>query len=233
MGVSEVSAPTAGKLTVVPTPIGNLGDITPRALDAFRSADLVVCEDTRVTGQLLKHFDIQKTMASFHNQNEHGRVESFVTQMLAGAHLALCSDAGMPGISDPGFILIRAAIQTEIPVETLPGASALLTALVQSGLPSDRFYFEGFLPHVKGRQSRLGFIAAMPCTVVLYESPHRIQKAVQQLLDLCGPERQIAVSRELTKKFEETIRGPLAQVNERIQAKTPKGEYVIVLAGAA
>lgn len=223
---------SGGKLILVPTPIGNLGDMTPRAIDVLKSCDTVLAEDTRTTGKLLRHFGVDAPLKSFHQHNEHRSLEVILSQLKAGSTFALCSDAGTPGISDPGFLLVRACVEAGVDVECLPGATAFVPALVLSGLPCDRFYFEGFLPHKKGRQKRLTALIEMPCTVVLYESPHRVIKLLDQLRDLGAGERQVALSRELSKLHEETLRGTVEELLEHLQAHPPRGEYVVVLGAA-
>ena len=223
---------SGGKLILVPTPIGNLGDMTPRAIDVLKSCDTVLAEDTRTTGKLLRHFGVDAPLKSFHQHNEHRSLEAILSQLKAGSTFALCSDAGTPGISDPGFLLVRACVEAGVDVECLPGATAFVPALVLSGLPCDRFYFEGFLPHKKGRQKRLTALIEMPCTVVLYESPHRVIKLLDQLRDLGAGERQVALSRELSKLHEETLRGTVEELLEHLQAHPPRGEYVVVLGAA-
>ena len=219
-------------LFLIPTPIGNLEDITQRAVRLLREADLILAEDTRTSGVLLRHLDIHKPMLSYHKFNEHQSVEHFVGRLLAGENIAVVSDAGTPGISDPGFLLAREAIKAGVEVTCLPGPTALIPALVASGLPSDRFCFEGFLPQKKGRQTRLREIAAERRTTVFYESPHRVLKSLQQLAELCGPERQVAVCRELTKVHEEITRGTLQEAIAHFTQHEPRGEFVIVLAGS-
>ncbi len=221
-----------GKLTLVPTPVGNLQDITFRAVEALRAADAVLCEDTRVSGRLLKHFDIQKSLESFHAHNEHRRLEKVMQKLKSGLHLALVTDAGTPGISDPGFLLVRECLREGISVECLPGPTAFVPALVLSGLPSDRFHFEGFLPPKKGRQKRLSYLASLEVTFILYESPHRLLKTLEQLADHCDPDRPASVSREISKLHEETIRGSLRQLQEHFQAHPPRGEIVLVVGAA-
>ena len=223
---------SGGKLILVPTPIGNLGDMTPRAIDVLKSCDTVLAEDTRTTGKLLRHFGVDAPLTSLHQHNEHRSLEVILSQLKAGSTFALCSDAGTPGISDPGFLLVRACVEAGVDVECLPGATAFVPALVLSGLPCDRFYFEGFLPHKKGRQKRLTALIEMPCTVVLYESPHRVIKLLDQLRDLGAGERQVALSRELSKLHEETLRGTVEELLEHLQAHPPRGEYVVVLGAA-
>ncbi len=222
---------SAPKLTLVPTPIGNLQDITLRALDVLRSVDGILAEDTRTTGHLLKHFEISQKLSPFHAHNEHHVVERVVERLQQGNHLALVSDAGTPGISDPGFLLVRACVEAGIEVECLPGPTALIVALVQSGFATDRFCFEGFLPLKKGRQKRLESLAEEMRTLVFYESPHRIAKTLGQMAVVFGPERQACLSRELTKMFEENIRGTLAELFERARAQKLKGEMVIIIKG--
>ncbi|UBM62765.1 16S rRNA (cytidine(1402)-2'-O)-methyltransferase [Candidatus Sulfidibacterium hydrothermale] len=217
------------KLYLVPTPIGNLEDITFRALRILKEVSLILAEDTRTTGTLLKHYDIQNRLQSFHIHNEHKVVARYVEQILAGETIALVSDAGTPSISDPGFLLVRECLKNNIPVETLPGATAFVPALVNSGFPSDRFFFEGFLPHKKGRQTRLKELAQYPHTLILYESPYRLIKTLEQMMTVFDPERPVSVSRELTKIHEETIRGTFAEVLEYFKNKPVKGEIVIVV----
>jgi len=218
-------------LTVVPTPIGNLGDFTPRAIEAIEAADIVLAEDTRTTGSLLRLKGIEARLRAFHAHNEHKVLEQVVADLSAGVHACLCSDAGTPAISDPGFLLVRACIAAGVEVQCLPGATAFVPALVVSGLPCDRFVFEGFLPHKKGRQTRLKGLALEPRTTVLYESPHRMVKLLTELVEHCGPDRTVSVSRELSKKFEETVRGTAASVKAHFEAHPPKGEFVVVVGG--
>lgn len=222
-----------GKLVLVPTPIGNLGDITVRALEVLGSAGLVLAEDTRTTSVLLNHYSIKVPLQSHHKFNEHKSVEAVCDRIEQGTVVALVSDAGTPGISDPGFLLVRRCLERDIEVETLPGATAFIPALVNSGLPCDRFCFEGFLPLKKGRQKRLQLLATEERTVVLYESPYRVLKTLEQLAAAFGAERRVSVSRELTKKFEETVRGTLSSVIEHFNNKPPKGEFVIIVAGTS
>ncbi|HEX8298567.1 MAG TPA: 16S rRNA (cytidine(1402)-2'-O)-methyltransferase [Rubricoccaceae bacterium] len=220
-------------LVLVPTPVGNLEDITMRALRVLREAAVVACEDTRTTGVLLSHYGITTPRTSFHVHNEHGKAGSLVGRMLGGETVALCSDAGTPGISDPGFLLVRAAVEASVRVEALPGPTAFVPALVASGLPCDRFVYEGFLPHKKGRQTRLKAIAAEPRTVVLYESPHRLVRLLGELAEHCGPERQASVARELTKTFEENRRGTLADLAAHYGAQDKvRGEIAVVIGGS-
>jgi 16S rRNA (cytidine1402-2'-O)-methyltransferase len=220
------------KLYVVPTPIGNLEDITLRALRVLREAELVIAEDTRTTGHLLKHYELAKPLQSYHNFNEHQAVAGLVRRLAEGRVFALVSDAGTPGISDPGFLLVRACLEAGVKVECLPGPTAFVPALVKSGLPTDRFVFEGFLPHKKGRQTRLKALAQEPRTTVLYESPFRLVKLLGELQEHCGPARRASVSRELTKLYEETVNGTVAEILAHFSAKEPKGEIVVVVAGA-
>jgi 16S rRNA (cytidine1402-2'-O)-methyltransferase len=220
---------SGGKLVVVPTPVGNLGDMTPRALEVLNEAHMVLAEDTRTTGKLLRHFGIETPLRSFHQHNEHRALEGVVSQLQGGVTLALCSDAGTPGISDPGFLLVRACVDAGVAVECLPGATAFVPALVTSGLPCDRFYFEGFLPHKKGRQKRLTALLDMPCTVVMYESPHRVAKLLDQLHDLGAEDRPIALCREISKLHEETLRGTVSELKTHVAGHPPRGEYVVVL----
>lgn len=217
------------KLVLVPTPIGNLGDITYRAVEVLKEADFILAEDTRTSSKLIKHYGIDSPLRPFHQHNEHRVLERTLDEIAQGAMAAQISDAGSPGISDPGFLLVRGAIAKKIPVESLPGATAFLPALVLSGMALDRFVYEGFLPHKKGRHTRLEKIAAHDCTTVLYESPYRVVKLLEQLIEYCGEDRQVSVSRELTKMFEETIRGTLAEVRQHFHERAPKGEFVVVL----
>ena len=219
------------KLFLVPTPIGNLDDITLRAIKTLQSVDAILAEDTRTSGVLLRHLAISKPLYSYHIFNEHQTVQRLVGQMKEGKTLALISDAGTPGISDPGFLLVRACIQNDIPVECLPGPTAFVPALVNSGLPNDRFTFEGFLPHKKGRQTRLAELADEERTMVFYESPHRLLKSLQQFADVFGADRPASVSRELTKLFEENQRGPLSELIAYFAQKTIKGELVVCVQG--
>jgi len=220
-------------LFIVPTPIGNLADITLRALEVLKSVDLVLAEDTRTSGFLLKHYDISKPMQSFHNFNEHRVLEKLIHRLEKGEKMALVSDAGTPGISDPGFLIIRACVQSGLKVECLPGATAFVPALVKSGLPSDRFAFEGFLPHKKGRLTMLKKLALEERTMIFYESPFRLVKTLEQFAEHFGADRQASVSRELTKKFEETVNGTIQDILAHFQVKEVKGEIVIVVEGNA
>lgn len=219
------------KLYIVPTPIGNLEDITLRAINVLKSVDVVLAEDTRTSGNLLRHLDISKPMQSYHIHNEHQTITRLLERMLKGETMALVSDAGTPAISDPGFLLVRECIKYKIPVECLPGPTAFVPALVNSGLPCDRFTFEGFLPHKKGRQTRLKELAEEERTMVFYESPHRLVKSLQQFAEYLGADRQASVSRELTKLYEENVRGTLEEIITYFAEKTIKGEIVIVIAG--
>ena len=220
-----------GKLYLIPTPVGNLEDITLRALRLLKEVSLILAEDTRTTSNLLKHYDIKTPLQSHHKFNEHQQVEKIAERLAQGEDIALVSDAGTPGISDPGFLLVRTCVEAGIEVETLPGATALIPALVQSGFPCDRFCFEGFLPQKKGRAKQLQSLAAEERTMIFYESPYRVVKCLEQFAEVFGPERRVSVSRELTKKFEQTVRGTVAEVLEHFRTTDPKGEFVIVLAG--
>ena len=219
------------KLYIVPTPIGNLDDITLRAVNVLREVDFILAEDTRTTSFLLRHLGIEKKLHSHHKFNEHATVKMVAGSIAAGRNAALVSDAGTPGISDPGFLLVRTCVEAGIEVETLPGATALVPALVQSGFPCDRFCFEGFLPQKKGRAKQLQSLADEERTMVFYESPYRVLKCLEQFAEVFGSERRVSVSRELTKKFEQTVRGTVAEVLEHFRTTEPKGEFVIVLAG--
>ncbi len=220
----------SGILYVVPTPVGHLDDMTFRAINVLREADLILAEDTRTTGKLTAHFDITTPKQAFHMHNEHKVVERYVKGLQQGQNIALVSDAGTPGISDPGFLLIRAAVQADVEVITLPGATAFVPALVNSGLPCDTFYFEGFLPPKKGRQTKLESIAASTKTVVLYESPHKIEKTLVQIVEFCGAERPVTISREISKKFEETLRGSASELLSIVQERGGlKGELVVCI----
>jgi 16S rRNA (cytidine1402-2'-O)-methyltransferase len=223
---------TSGKLFVVPTPIGNLDDITLRALRVLKECDFILAEDTRTSAGLLKHFGIEKKRMPYHAFNEHKNLDSLVSRMKEGAVVALISDAGTPAISDPGYLLVRECIRESIPVECLPGPTALIPALVNSGIPPNQFVFEGFLPVKKGRQTRLQELSAESRTMVFYESPHRLVKTLEQFCVTFGADRQASVSREITKMFEETIRGTLKELVNRFTLKPPKGEFVIVVSGA-
>ncbi len=220
-----------GKLYVIPTPIGNLEDITLRAIKVLQEVDLILAEDTRTSGKLLKHFEIGTPMQSHHMHNEHKTVKGVVTRITQGETIALISDAGTPAISDPGFLLVRACVQEGIEVDCLPGATAFVPALVNSGLPNDRFVFEGFLPVKKGRQTRLNALSEETRTLVFYESPHKLVKTLAQFVTFFGEDRNVSVSRELTKLHEETVRGTLLEVLTHFEQQPPKGELVIVIGG--
>ncbi len=220
-----------GKLYIVPTPIGNLKDMTFRAIEVLKEVDLILAEDTRNSGKLLKHFEIGTQMHSHHMHNEHKTVDGLVKRMLHGENIALISDAGTPAISDPGFLLTRACVEANILVDCLPGATAFVPALVNSGFPNDKFVFEGFLPVKKGRQTRLELLAQETRTVIFYESPHKLLKTLTQFVAFFGADRQVSVSRELTKLHEETIRGTAEEVLKHFENKAPKGEIVVVVAG--
>lgn len=219
------------KLYVVPTPIGNLEDITLRAINTLREVDFILAEDTRTTSHLLRHLGIEKPMHSHHKFNEHATVERVAESIAAGHDVALVSDAGTPGISDPGFLLVRKCVERDIEVVTLPGATALIPAVVQSGFPCDKFCFEGFLPQKKGRMKRLQELSTEPRTLVLYESPYRVVKCLEQIAETFGKERRVAVVREITKKFEQTVRGTVMEAIAHFKAHEPKGEFVIVVEG--
>jgi 16S rRNA (cytidine1402-2'-O)-methyltransferase len=219
------------KLYLVPTPIGNLKDITFRAIEVLTSVDLILAEDTREAKKLLNHYNIRTQLQSHHMFNEHKSIEPVCAKILGGQTIALISDAGTPGISDPGFLLVRSCVEKGIPVETLPGATALIPALVNSGLPCDRFCFEGFLPPKKGRNKRLTALADESRTMVFYESPYRLVKTLDELALHFGADREASVSRELSKLFEENIRGPLSALSEHYKVKAPKGEIVIIVSG--
>ena len=219
------------KLILIPTPIGNLGDITLRAIETIQTVDVLLAEDTRHTGKLLKHLNIEKTMRSYHAHNEHKSALSIIDKIKSGETVGLVSDAGTPGISDPGFLLVRECIRVGVQVEALPGPTAFVPALVGSGLPCDKFYFEGFLPHKKGRQTRLKLLANLPCTIVLYESPHRLLKTLQQIGEFIGENRQVCVVRELSKIHETFHRGTIKDQIDFFQKTSPKGEIIIILEG--
>ena len=219
------------KLYVVPTPIGNLEDITLRAINVLKEVDFILAEDTRTTSHLLRHLGIEKPMHSHHKFNEHATVARVAESIASGRNVALVSDAGTPGISDPGFLLVRKCVEEGIDVETLPGATALIPAVVQSGFPCDKFAFEGFLPQKKGRMKRIQELAEEERTLVFYESPYRVVKCLEQFAEVMGMERRVAVVREITKKFEETVRGTLDEVIAHFKEHEPKGEFVIVVEG--
>lgn len=220
------------ELFLVPTPVGNLGDMTYRAVEILQQVDVILCEDTRTSSFLLKHYQINKPLTPYHQHNEHKIVQHLVDQMLAGRTFALITDAGTPGISDPGFLLLRACAKNDIKVTCLPGATAFVPALVQSGLPCSQFVFEGFLPVKKGRQTGMKALIDEKRTVVFYESPHRLVKTLKELASFLGEEREAAVVREISKKFEDTRRGSLSELFAHYEANPPKGEIVLVLAGS-
>lgn len=220
-----------GKLYIIPTPVGNLEDMTFRAIRLLKEVDLILAEDTRTTGFLLKHFEIQNKMQSYHKFNEHKAITHIIDRLNAGENIALVSDAGTPGISDPGFLIGRECIKAGIDIECLPGATALIPALVSSGIPCDKFYFEGFLPQKKGRKTRFKELAEIPTTIVLYESPHRVLKTLTQLAEYMGEDRYAATCREISKLHEETLRGTLAELITHFTEKAPRGEFVIIIAG--
>ena len=220
------------KLILVPTPIGNLADMTYRAVEVLKTVDVILAEDTRVSGKLLKHYNIETPMQSYHQHNEHSLTDVVVRQIKNGRSTALVTDAGTPGISDPGFLLARACVAEGVAIECLPGATAFVPALVNSGLPNDKFVFEVFLPAKKGRQKRLKALADEDRSIIFYESPYKLLKMLEQCLDHFGEDRQVSVSREISKLYEETVRGTLAEVLAHFKVKKPKGEFVIVLAGS-
>ncbi len=220
-----------GILYVVPTPVGNMEDITLRALRILKEADLILAEDTRTSGKLLKHYDIHNHLQSHHKFNEHGTSQAVVEKLKAGQTIALISDAGTPGISDPGFYLVREAVAAGVEVQCLPGATALIPALVSSGLPDDRFCFEGFLPQKKGRQTRLESLREETRTMVFYESPYRVLKTLQQFAEVFGDDRKVSCCREISKVHEESVRGTLAEVIAHLNETEPRGEFVIVVGG--
>ena len=217
------------KLFIVPTPIGNLGDITFRAVETLKTVDLILAEDTRTSSKLLKHYEVDSKLESYHMHNEHQRLKAIISKIIGGKTIALISDAGTPSISDPGFLLIRECIKHNIQVECLPGATALITALVISGIPSDKFLFEGFLPTKKGRTKRLKELVDEKKTIVFYESPYRILKTLKDFSDYFGTENNISISRELTKIYEETFRGTVKESIKHFEKNKPKGEFVLVL----
>ena len=229
--MQQSSNKSGGKLFIVPTPIGNLEDITFRAVRILREVDFILAEDTRTSSKLLKHLEISKPSYSYHIYNEHKTIENLINQLKSGVRTALISDAGTPGIADPGFLLVRACLDENIEVECLPGPTALIPALVNSGFPSERFVFEGFLPHKKGRQTRFNELANETRTMVFYESPHRLLKTLIQMAEFFGTEREASVSRELSKIHEETIKGSLATLSEHFTQNNPKGEIVLVVKG--
>ena len=220
-----------GKLFLVPTPIGNLEDMTLRAIRVLKEVSLILAEDTRTSGKLLQHFEIATPMKSYHMHNEHTMVDYLIGRLKNNETMALISDAGTPGISDPGFLLVRACVENQIEVDCLPGATAFVPALVNSGLPNDKFVFEGFLPVKKGRQTRLKVLAEEPRTIIFYESPHKLLKTLTNLVEYFGADRPLAVSRELTKLYEETVRGTAGELLRHFTEKPPKGEIVIIVGG--
>ena len=220
-----------GKLYIVPTPVGNLEDMTFRAIKVLKEVDLILAEDTRTSSVLLKHFEISKPLSSHHKFNEHQTAENVVNRLKGGENIALISDAGTPAISDPGFLLTRACTEAGVEVECLPGATAFVPAIVDSGLPNDRFCFEGFLPQKKGRQTRLNEMAEETRTMIIYESPFRVVKTLGQLAEVMGEDRKVSVTREISKVHEQTVRGTLTEVKAHFEANEPKGEFVIVVAG--
>jgi 16S rRNA (cytidine1402-2'-O)-methyltransferase len=226
-----MAIPQRTSLYIIATPIGNLGDITIRALEILKNVDLILAEDTRTSGVLLKHYQISKPLQSFHNFNEHKIVGMLIERLKNGEQMALISDAGTPGISDPGFLIARACVQADLKIECPPGPTAFVPALIKSGLPSDRFVFEGFLPLKKGRQTLLKKLAEEERTMIFYESPYRLVKTLQQLCEYFGTDRSASVSRELTKMFEETVNGTLQEILLHFQLKEVKGEIVVVVAG--
>lgn len=219
------------KLFLVPTPIGNLADFTFRAVDVLQSVDLILCEDTRTSGKLLKHYEIGKPLYAYHQHNEHKVAERLVDRLKAGESMALITDAGTPAISDPAFLLVRNCIEHQVPIETLPGATAFVPALVNSGIPCEKFVFEGFLPHKKGRQTRLKLLSEESRTTIFYESPHRLLKTLNQFKEFFGADRLVAVCRELTKIHEETVRGTVEEVINYYENNVLKGEIVIIVEG--
>lgn len=219
------------KLFLVPTPIGNLDDMTFRAVKILKQVDLILAEDTRTSGKLLKHFEISTPMQPYHMHNEHKMLERFINRLHSGENIALISDAGTPAISDPGFLITRACIENKIDIECLPGATAFVPALVNSGLPNDKFVFEGFLPVKKGRQTRLIFLAEETRTMIFYESPHKLLKTLHHFSEYFGEDRAVSVSREISKLYEETIRGSLQKIIVHFEKKAPKGEFVVIVAG--
>lgn len=223
----------SASLYIVPTPIGNLADITLRALEVLKTVDVILAEDTRTSRTLLQHYAIEKPLESFHAHNEHKKIQLLINRMHKGERMALVSDAGTPGISDPGFLIVRHALQAGLTVDCLPGPTAFVPALIKSGLPTDRFVFEGFLPHKKGRLSRIRELSAEKRTIIFYESPHRVIKTLEQLAEHFGPDRPASVSRELTKHFEETRNGRLAELLDYFRQVGVKGEIVLVVAGCS
>lgn len=221
-----------GELFLVPTPIGNLGDITYRAVATLKEVGLILAEDTRTSGKLLNHYQINTPMQAFHMHNEHRKLEEITSKLNTGLNIAIISDAGTPGISDPGFLLVREALSLNLKVTCLPGATALIPALVQSGLTSNRFVFEGFLPPKKGRNKRLEKLLDEDRTLIFYESPHKLLKTLSQFSEIFGPERRVSISRELSKMFEETFRGTLKEAEDCFNTRAPKGEFVVCVSGS-
>ena len=221
----------SGTLYIVPTPIGNLGDITYRAIEVLSQVDAILAEDTRQTKKLLNHYQVEKKLIPYHQHNEHKNLSMVIDKLKDGETFAVCTDAGMPGISDPGFLLIREAVQEGINVITLPGAVAAIVALVNSGLPCDTFVYEGFLPHKKGKQTKILSLAEEKRTSIFYESPHRIIKTLTMIKELLGEDRGVVIGRELTKKFEEYVRGTVTEVLAHFETNAPKGEFVLLIAG--
>lgn len=221
----------SGTLYLVPTPIGNLADMTFRAVEVLRAADLILAEDTRTSGKLLKHYEIARPLRAYHMHNEHQLVDELIKQLLGGQNLAVITDAGSPGISDPGYLIAQKAIEADLEVISLPGATALIPALTNSGLPSHNFSFEGFLPPKKGRKTKLEKLAQEERTLVFYESPYRLERTLRDLVQYFGPDRPASYSREISKKFEETRRGTLAELAEYLQKNSPKGEFVLCVGG--
>ncbi|UJP66798.1 16S rRNA (cytidine(1402)-2'-O)-methyltransferase [Mongoliitalea daihaiensis] len=219
-------------LYLVPTPVGNLGDMTFRAIDVLKSVDVILAEDTRTSGKLLKHFEIQRPLQSYHIFNEHKTIEKLIQRMQKGEVMALISDAGTPAVSDPGFLLVRAAREAGLEVSCLPGATAFVPALVNSGFPTDRFVFEGFLPHKKGKKTKVESLVTETRTMIFYESPHRLEKSLELFAEVFGPERMAAVSREISKLYEENLRGTLQELLTHFSENPPKGEIVLLLQGA-
>tara|TARA_B100001175_G_scaffold302291_1_gene296187 strand:- start:967 stop:1638 length:672 start_codon:yes stop_codon:yes gene_type:complete len=221
-----------GELFLVPTPIGNLGDMTYRAVDTLKEVDLILAEDTRTSVKLMNHYQINTPMQAFHMHNEHRKLDEVGSKLISGMHIALISDAGTPGISDPGFLLVREVLSLNLKVTCLPGPTAMIPALAQSGLACDRFVFEGFLPPKKGRNKRLEKLSDEMRTLIFYESPHKLLKTINQFSEIFGPERGVSISREISKMFEETFRGTLNEALNHFNAKSPKGEFVICVAGS-
>lgn len=220
-----------GKLYIIPTPVGNLEDMTYRAVRLLKEVNLILAEDTRTSGVLLKYFEIENKLQSYHKFNEHHTINQIIERLKIEQNIALISDAGTPGISDPGFLIVRECVKNNIEVECLPGATAFVPALVASGIPCDKFCFEGFLPHKKGRQTRLKFLAGETRTIVLYESPHRVKKTLEHLSEYLGEDRYAATCREISKKFENIQRGTLKELNSYFETNEPRGEFVLIING--